>query len=161
MQVIRFPLTQLDLNLDVYKRQAQGNVFEDPLSFTPSGKANHLPGYWAKQKTNLAPRLSLVYAPNPRTSIRAGAGMYYDHFGQGIVNSFDQEGSFGLSSAVQSPAGNYTIQSSPRFTGPQVIPPLAGCPNAASTITYPFTPSTTAGCDFAITWGIDLSLIHI
>ena len=134
---------------------AQGNVFEDPLSFTPSGKANHLPGYWAKQKTNLAPRLSLVYAPNPRTSIRAGAGMYYDHFGQGIVNSFDQEGSFGLSSAVQSPAGNYTIQSSPRFTGPQVIPPLAGCPNAASTITYPFTPSTTAGCDFAITWGID------
>jgi hypothetical protein len=134
---------------------AQGNVFEDNLSFAPSGKANHLPGYWAKQKGNIAPRLSAVFAPNARTTIRVGAGMYFDHFGQGIVNSFDQEGSFGLSSDVQSPSATYTVANSPRFTGPHVIPPLAGCPNPAGTITYPFTPSTQNGCDFAITWGID------
>jgi hypothetical protein len=137
---------------------AQGNVFEDNLSFIPSGKANHQPGYWAKQKDNIAPRFSAVWAPNPRTSIRAGAGMYFDHFGQGIVNSFDQQGSFGLSSAVISPAGNYSVANSPRFTGAHVIPPLSGCPSPAATITYPFTPSTQAGCDFAITWGIDNSL---
>jgi Carboxypeptidase regulatory-like domain/TonB dependent receptor-like, beta-barrel len=134
---------------------AQGEVFEDPLEFVPSGKANGRPGYWAKQKTNLAPRLSIAYAPNPRTTIRAGAGMYFDHFGQGIVNSFDQQGSFGLSSSVNSPAGNYGVQDSPRFTGPHDIPPLAGCPSPAATITYPFTPSTQPNCDFAITWGID------
>jgi hypothetical protein len=137
---------------------AQGQVFEDNLQFMPSGKANGRPGYWAKQKTNLAPRLSVVFAPNSKTSFRAGAGMYYDHFGQGIVNSFDQEGSFGLSSSVINPAGNYSVEDAPRFTGPHAIPSLAGCPNPASTITYPFTPSTQPGCDFAITWGIDNQL---
>jgi hypothetical protein len=137
---------------------AQGQVFEDNLQFMPSGKANGRPGYWAKQKTNLAPRFSVVYAPNSKTSFRAGAGMYYDHFGQGIVNSFDQQGSFGLSSSVISPAGNYGVEDSPRFTGPHVIPSLAGCPNPASTIHYPFTPSTQDNCDFAITWGIDNQL---
>ena len=108
---------------------AQGQVFEDALSFMPSGKANHQPGYWAKQKANIAPRLAVVYAPDSKTSIRAGAGMYYDHFGQGIVNSFDQEGSFGLSNSVNSPAGNYSIQDSPRFTDPHAVPSLSGCPN--------------------------------
>jgi hypothetical protein len=134
---------------------ALGNVFEDPLEFMPSGKVNHRPGYWAKQKANFAPRLSVVYAPNPKTTIRAGSGMYFDHFGQGIVNSFDQVGSFGLSSAVDSPAGGYSVQNTPRFTGPQSIPSLSGCPSPAGKITYPFTPSTQDGCDFAITWGID------
>ncbi len=134
---------------------AQGEVFEDNLEFSPSGKANGRPGYWAKQKFNLAPRLSAVWAPNAKTSIRAGGGMYYDHFGQGIVNSFDQYGSFGLSSSVISPAGATGFEDSPRFTGPQAIPPLAGCPPPATTVTYPFAPSTQSGCNFAITWGID------
>lgn len=133
----------------------EGNVFEDLLSFVPSGKANHQPGYWAKQKTNLAPRLSIVFAPNTKTTVRAGGGMYFDHFGQGIVNSFDQQGSFGLSSAINSPAGNYSVQDSPRFTGPHDIPPLQGCPNPAASISYPYTPPNSAECGFAITWGID------
>ena len=137
---------------------AQGQVFEDNLAFAPSGKANHQPGYWSKQKANFVPRLSAVFAPNPRTSIRAGAGMYFDHFGQGIVNSFDQEGSFGLTSAVTSPAGATGFENAPRFTGPHDIGTLAGCASPADSngnITYPFTPSTQANCDFAITWGID------
>jgi hypothetical protein len=94
---------------------AQGipDVFEDNLSFAPSGKANHRPGYWAKQKANFAPRLSAAYALNPKTTIRAGAGMYFDHFGQGIVNSFDQLGSFGLSSSIGSPAQIDTVQNLP------------------------------------------------
>jgi hypothetical protein len=137
---------------------SQGVVFEDALKFVPSGKANHRPGYWAKQKTNIAPRLSIVWAPDSKTSIRAGGGMYYDHFGQGIVNSFDQNGSFGLSSAVQSPASSYTVQDSPRFTGAHTIPALSGCPSSSTSITYPFTPSTDENCGFAITWGIDNKL---
>ena len=35
------------------------------------------PGYWPKQKLNLAPRLSIAYSPDSKTSIRAGAGIYY------------------------------------------------------------------------------------
>jgi hypothetical protein len=141
---------------------AKGDVFEDTLSFAPSGKANGRPGYWAKQKANFAPRLAAVYAPNPKTSIRAGFGMYYDHFGEGIVNSFDQEGSFGLSNSVNSPAANYSIEDGPRFTGPHTIPALQGCPAPASTIQYPYTPPSindgadiALNCGLAITWGID------
>jgi hypothetical protein len=134
---------------------AKGNVFEDNLSFAPSGKANHEPGYWAKQKANIAPRVAIVFAPDARTSIRVGFGMYFDHFGQGIVNSFDQEGSFGLSSGVTNPAAAYSIQNTPRFSGQHAVPSLVGCPSPPTTVHYPFTPSTQAGCDFAITWGID------
>lgn len=140
---------------------AAGDTFEDPLSFAPSGKANNRPGYWAKQKANFAPRLSAVYAPNPRTTIRAGAGMYFDHFGEGIVNSFDQQGSFGLSNAVISPAYTVSFQQSPRFTGPQAIP-ATGCPNPSSSVKYPYSPISSANgadmalnCGLAITWGID------
>ena len=134
---------------------AQGNVFEDLLSFAPSGKANHRPGFWAKQKANIAPRLAAVYAPNSKTTIRAGAGIYFDHFGEGIVNSFDQQGSFGLTSGVTNPAGEYSIEDGPRFTGQHAIPALAGCSGATPTVTYPFTPPTGPNCGFAITWGID------
>ena len=140
---------------------AQGDTFEDPLSFAPSGKANNRPGYWAKQKANFAPRLSAVYAPDTKTTIRAGAGMYFDHFGQGIVNSFDQQGSFGLSNSVVSPAYTDSFQNAPRFTGAQAIP-ATGCPNPASTVSYPYSPISSAdgsslalSCGLAITWGID------
>jgi hypothetical protein len=128
------------------------------LSFAPSGKANHMPGYWAKQKTNFAPRLAAVWAPNVHTSVRAGAGMYFDHFGEGIVNSFDQEGSFGLSNSTVSPASYYYVENSPRFTGPHNIPPLQGCQSPSATVTYPYTPATDLNCGLAITWGIDNKL---
>jgi len=137
---------------------AKGQVFEDLLSFAPSGKANHQPGFWAKQKTNIAPRLAMVYSPDTHTTIRFGAGMYFDHFGEGIVNSFDQEGSFGLSNSTESPASYYTVQDSPRFGGPHAIPPLQGCPTPSSTVTYPFTPPSNLNCGLAITWGIDNSI---
>ena len=133
---------------------AQGEVFEDALSFEPVGKTNHRPGFWAKQKANFAPRLSVAWTPDSKSSVRAGAGMYYDHFGQGIVNSYDSKGAYGLSNTVESPSVYYTVQNTPRFTGPHAIPSIT-CPGSGSALTYPFTPSTTTGCDFAISWGID------
>ena len=89
---------------------------------------------------------SLLDSPSSGRPIHAPAfaseaACTIDHFGQGIVNTFDQKGSFGLSSSIISPAGNYSVEDAPRFTGPHDIPPLAGCTNPASTITYPFTPS--------------------
>ena len=125
------------------------------LSFAPSGKANHQPGFWAKQKTNIAPRLALVYAPNAHTTLRIGAGMYFDHFGEGIVNSFDEEGSFGLSNSTTTPASYYTIEDSPRFTGAHAVPPLVGCASPTPKITYPYTPPSDLNCGLALTWGID------
>lgn len=138
---------------------ALGEVYEPNLTFAPSGKANGGAGYWAKQKANIAPRLSVDWAPNPITSLRVGAGMYYDHFGEAIVNTFDQTGSFGLSSMLESGADVFSESDSPRFTGPHDLPPLAGaCGTASSTVSYPYSPPTGASCGFAIAWGIDNQL---
>ena len=134
----------------------QGKVYEPLLSFAPSGPYYHKQGYWPQQKNNFAPRLAVAYAPNSKTSIRAGAGIYYDHYGEGLVNIFDQNGSFGLSSAAQNPAGVQTYEGSPRFTGRHNLPFNNGV--APAVTTFPNTPDTTAQTDFSISWGLDSRL---
>jgi hypothetical protein len=134
----------------------QGQVDEPNLSFAPAGPFYKTPGFYAKQKKNFAPRLAVAWAPDPKTSIRAGAGIYYDHFGQGLVNIFDQEGEFGLSTSATNAAGYQTLAGAPRFTGRNDIPYSINPPSAPSTTTYPFTPSDDPfGSGFAITWGLD------
>jgi hypothetical protein len=132
---------------------AHGVVYEPLLQFAPSGPANHAPGLWAKQKTNFAPRLAIAYSPNDKTSIRAGFGLYFDHYGEGITNTFDQHGSFGLNSSVENPGGVYTFENAPRFTGVHNVP-SNGSPQP-NPIAYPYTyPST----NFAVAWGADNKL---
>ena len=131
---------------------AVGQVYEPDLTFYPSGPANHAPGYWAKQKLNIAPRLAIAYAPDPKTSIRAGFGMYFDHYGQGIVKSFDQYGSFGITTQLSNPAGVYTNENAPRFTGIHDITYNTLC-TQPQTATFPYAPPGGPDCGFAITWG--------
>jgi len=130
---------------------AAGQVYEPALSFAPSGKYYGLPGYWPKQKDNFAPRLSAVYALNAKTTIRAGAGMYFDHYGEGIVNTFTQNGSFGSSAAINTPINTFSTVTAPRFTGPHNIGSIPGI-TVPTTITYPYTPPVNG---YAIAWGID------
>ncbi len=140
------------------------------------GQANGKAPYWAWDYKNLAPRLAFAYSPSftdgflhklfggaGKSSIRAGAGIYFDHFGEGIVNSFDRNGSFGLTTALDNPAGTQAVDCTPRMTslftlppgntdfcGQQVVgsqpPPLPGL------VTPPtlFNPGS-----FAIYWGLD------
>lgn len=133
---------------------AEGLVYEPNLIFYPNGAANHAPGFWAKQKLNIAPRFAIAFSPNNKTSVRAGIGMYYDHFGQGIVSTFDQNGSFGLTTKLANPAGVYTNENAPRFTGIHNITENTSCPQP-STEVYPYTPPSGSNCGFAITWGAD------
>ena len=82
---------------------------------------------------DLAPRLGLAYSPQAdsglskflfggrnRSSIRAGAGIYYDIFGQGLIRDFDAT-ALGFSSSITNPL---TANSStyPRFTGYYNVP---------------------------------------
>ena len=129
----------------------QGQVYEPLLQFGPSGPANHAPGLWAKQKTNFAPRLAIVYAPNEKTSIRAGFGLYFDHYGEGIVNTFDQFGSFGLTNSVTNPAGVYGLENAPRFTGVHDVPSNGSA--QPSTITYPYTYPDDVPAALLSPWG--------
>ena len=128
-----------------------GQVYEPDLTFAPNGPFYHKPGYWPKQKANFAPRLAFAYSPDSKTSIRAGFGLFFDHYGEQLVSTFDQQGSFGTSSSVSNPAGVYGYETSPRFVNRRTFPPISTGP-AAPTITYPYTAPTG---NFAITWGLD------
>ena len=132
----------------------QGLSVQPDIQFAPSGQARGLKPYWPSQLGNVAPRLAFAYSPDNKTSIRGGFGLYYDHFGQGIVNSFDQLGSFGTSTSLTNAAGLYSVDNSPRFTGVHNLPPLGT--TEPSVVQYPFTPPTDVNSTgFAITWGID------
>ncbi len=93
--------------------------------------------------------------------------MYYDHFGEGIVNSFDQLGSFGLTTTLSNPAGVQTVDGSARFSALNTIPtssastsgvcPVAPCPlvEPAPAGSFPVTPPAGIASGYAITWGLD------
>jgi hypothetical protein len=133
----------------------QGQVYEPDLQFAPAGPVYGRPGFWPKSKNNIAPRFAVAYSPDSKTSIRAGFGVYYDHYGEGLVNTFDQNGSFGLSTAVSNPAGVQTYEGSPRYTGRHTFPAALSSGAGPTTQTFPFTAPQD---NFAITWGIDSKL---
>lgn len=154
----------------------QGQAYAPLLQFDLNGQANGRSPYWAWDYKNLAPRIAFAYSPGSngggfmnrllggagKTSIRGGFGIYFDHYGEGIVNSFDKNGSFGLTTAIGNPAGILTPDTAPRFscgTGG------SGCPitNVPSSLiipapagSFPLTPPDTLDTGgFEITWGMD------
>ncbi len=131
-----------------------GQVYEPELTFAPAGPYYGRPGFWPKSKNNIAPRLAIAYAPTSRTTIRAGAGLYYDHYGEALINLYDASGgAFGLSGQVTNPAATYDSETSPRYTARNVLPFTTE--SFPATQTYPFAPPTGAVNGFAITWGLD------
>lgn len=134
----------------------QGQIYEPNLTFAPAGPFYSKPGFWPKSKNNIAPRIAIAYAPTNNTTIRLGAGLYYQHYGEALVNLFDQSGAYGLSGTVEDPAATYNSEDSPRFTSRTVLPFSNGA--FASPATYPFTPPSGATDGFAITWGMDSRL---
>jgi hypothetical protein len=133
----------------------QSAVYEPTLYFAPSGPYYGKQGFWAKAKGNFAPRFALAYSINEKTTIRMGAGLYYDHYGESLVNAFDQHGAYGISSSIGNPAGTYSAETSPRFTSRTSLPFSNG--SAPSTATFPYAPPSGLS-GFSITWGLDSKL---
>jgi Carboxypeptidase regulatory-like domain/TonB dependent receptor-like, beta-barrel len=152
------------------------------LAFVLGGPVNHGPGLWNWDHKNFSPRIAVAWAPDTgegwvskilgkkdQFSVRAGYNIVYDHFGIPIVNTFDQHGSFGLSTVLGNPAGVVSPANAPRFTcltpgssGQSCLPPP--CPSLngpgclfgpAPTGGFPYTPGSDA---FAINWGLDQTL---
>jgi len=148
------------------------------ISFILGGPANHGPGLWNWDHHDFSPRIAVAWAPDTgegwiskilgkkdQFAIRGGYSIMYDHFGIPVVNSFDQHGSFGLSTQLGNPAGVVSPADAPRFTcltGQSCLPPACpslngpGClfgPTPAGG--FPYTPGSDA---FAINWGLDQSL---
>ena len=155
------------------KAMAQGTSFAPAFSFDLSGQANGKKPYWPYDYKNLGPRLAIAYSPKAtgglwkalfggagKSSIRAGYGIVYDHFGEALVNTFDQSGTFGLSTAISNPASIQTIDGGARYTGPHDIPTsstngvlLTPAPSGG----FPATPPTSVlGSPVQqISWGLD------
>jgi len=152
-----------------WKGMLNGNVVQPNLTFDLAGQANGKAPYWAWNYKNLAPRFAVAYSPHGssgiwhaifgnagQSSIRAGYGMYFDHFGEGVVNTFDRQGSWGLTTTISNPAGVTKVDNAPRFSGllgAANLPPSPGVPSPHG---FPYTPSVDPNTyGLAIAWGID------
>ncbi len=117
---------------------AAGGVNQPLISFTEGGQANGKGAYWKMDKLDFAPRFAFAWSPNPTLSVRGGYGMYYDHFGNALVDALDQRGSFGLSSTLSNGASQY-VDTAPRFSAinnvPSAVLPPIPAPGA-----FPVTP---------------------
>lgn len=130
-----------------------GVVIEPQFGFTQGGRANGKPGFWNMDKGNIAPRAAIAWQPAPNTTVRAGFGLYYDHFGEGIINSFDQAGEFGLVTSNQAPVGAADADTAPRFSSPNTVP-TSIIPTINVTGPTPVVPPDA----LALAWGVDQNL---
>jgi len=146
--------------------QGQSAVDDQDVSFDLSGPANGKSGYYKWDKNNFGPHVSFAYSPHAdagflhklfgdgdKTVVRGGFGVVFDHIGPGLVNTFDANGSFGLTTQLS----NVTVpsvSSAPRVTGLNTLPTVAEGFPAQPQGGLPFTPPP-GGTGLAIFWGLD------
>jgi len=127
------PIGQWMDNRGALADQGLSNQAAGFLSYTPNGRP-----YYPRH-INWQPRLGIAYSPNGssgiskflfgqgKTSIRAGAGMYYDLIGQPLAG-FIAANSYGLATSLATPPNVYTSSQLPRFAGFNTIPSAPNAP---------------------------------
>jgi hypothetical protein len=112
------------------------------FSFDLAGKANGRKGFYDTDFNNWSPRIAVAWSPrsensllkkafgNGQTTFRFGYSLVYDRIGHGLATSFDNSGSFGLSTNLTNPSSTQTELIAPRFAGLYNFPKnnLAGDP---------------------------------
>jgi hypothetical protein len=115
-----------------------GGVNQPAISFKQGGQEGGRQAYWQMDKLDLAPRFAFAWSPNSTMSVRGGYGIYYDHFGDALVDALDQRGSFGLSSTLSNGASQY-VDTAPRFSSITAVP-SAVLPPVTNPGAFPVTP---------------------
>jgi hypothetical protein len=158
----------------------QGLSYAPNISVDLAGPANGKPGYWNWDYKDLAPRFSLAWSPNSsdglwgaifggpgKSSIRLGAGIYYDHFGLATVNTFDSHGSYGLTTAEVTNFGSVSVDNAPRYTSANLLDPSYSSLTAAGLVPpppsgspyFPQTPPlSNQNGGFSPYWGLDTNM---
>ncbi|MGH9774474.1 MAG: carboxypeptidase regulatory-like domain-containing protein [Candidatus Acidiferrales bacterium] len=149
------------------------------LSWGLAGKANGQNSWFKPDYRNFAPRVALAYSPQfdqsfgkmlfgtrGQSSIRIGAGIYYDRIGQVIAVDSDLNGSPGTATALIDPSQLFCLGSAgcqtgsipaPRFSGSCTSLGCSGFPaltnffTPPTSATFPFTPvANTSNLGFAV-----------
>jgi len=141
------------------------------LSWTPAGKANGQPSWYNPDHKDFAPRVALAYSPNysdgllnavfggpGKSSLRLGAGIFYDKIGQALAIDSDLSGSPGTATALINGSQQFSLATAPRFSGSCTATGCTGLPNAGppfftppTKASFPFTPpSNVSGLGFAV-----------
>jgi hypothetical protein len=123
----------------------------DKLTYSLNGPANGKAGWYAPDKNNFAPRISVAYSPDSKTVIRAGAALVFDTYGNDLVSNISRLGSVGLSTTLGTPT-SYNFSTAPRY-GTGVLPALQVAPAGG----FPYTPPNISAISGTY-YGIDPSL---
>jgi hypothetical protein len=129
------------------------------LSWDLCGPANHKSSWWTPDRKNFAPRLALAWSPGftssplhflfgsgGKSSLRLGAGFYYDRIGQPLAAGNDLNGSPGIASDLNATPGAFSLATAPRFSGSCTsagcigMPPLDTFFPVPTQVSFPFTP---------------------
>jgi carboxypeptidase family protein len=146
------------------------------LSWGLAGKANHGADSWFRPDyKDFSPRVAMAWSPGykdgllasifggpGKSSLRLGAGIFYDRIGQALALDSDQNGSPGTATALIDGSTQFTLANAPRFSGtctstgcaglPAVGLPFFPLPSAAK---FPFTPlSDTKSLGFGVDPGL-------
>ncbi|MFN0084968.1 MAG: carboxypeptidase regulatory-like domain-containing protein [Blastocatellia bacterium] len=139
------------------------------ISYELSGPVNGGRGFYDWDYNNFAPRFAFAYSPkfensfmkklfgeSGKSAVRGGFSLAYDRIGGGLAVTFDQAGSFGLSTALVNASSSLTARTAPRFTGFNSIPAGILPPLPAGSNVFPKKfPGKGERGSFAITFGLD------
>jgi hypothetical protein len=170
---------QTAVNLDIHQWLAQREINQAngiPSSASPllswnlAGDGNGKPSWFNPNKKDFAPRASVAWSPGYRdgllkaifggpgkSSLRLGAGLFYDRLGQAMAAETDLQGSPGVFTPLIDGSQQFTFATAPRFSGSCTfkgcsgLPPLSTFFNPVTSVTFPFAPKAdTSNLGFVI-----------